>query len=126
VLDIFQHYLHFLLIIHYFSYFLHFRHYQKIIRKELVELKSGVKIIDNFHKRSRKNIEEMLPNILKDIKYIVDSQSQTDPIFNTVKLYTIVTVKEVIKQLIIQKKYKENELPTLNSFLIYYVKYTMH
>jgi len=49
---------------------------------------------------------------LKDITDIVDPESQTDPSFKTTRLYTRLTVKEVRNQLINQKIYKDEELPT--------------
>ena len=82
------------------------------IRKGLHELKTGAPIIDAFHARGRKPIEEKLPNLIADIKDIIDCQSQTDPSFKTTRLFTRITVKEVKNQLIQQKKYTEKELPT--------------
>ena len=79
------------------------------IRKGINELKTGVPIKDNFHARGRKKVEDKLPNLLQDIKGIVDGQSQTDPNFKTTRLFTRLTVKEIRKQLI-QKGYSEEEL----------------
>ncbi len=82
------------------------------IRKGLNELESGVVNQDNFKARGRKRAEEHLPNLLADIQEIVDGWSQTDPTFRTTRLYTRITAKEVRKQLIEQKGYKEEELPS--------------
>lgn len=82
------------------------------IRKGQHELNSGFKIVDAFNARGRKPIEEKLPNLKQDIKDIVDSQSQTDPNFKTTRIFTRLTVKEVRKQLIKQKNYEDNDLPT--------------
>jgi len=82
------------------------------IRKGLHELNSGICIIDAYNARGRKSIEEKLPNLISDIKDIVDCQSQTDPSFKTTRLFTRLTVKEVKNQLIQQKGYTDNELPT--------------
>ena len=82
------------------------------IRKGRNELRTGIRCIDAFNARGRNKIEERLPNILKDIKDIVDSQSQTDPKFDTRRLFTRLTVKEIRKQLINQKGYSNEELPT--------------
>ena len=76
------------------------------------ELSSGIHIIDNFSARGAKRIEEKLPHLLDDIKYIVDGESQTDPTFNTTRLYTRLTSKSVREQLIEQKNYTNEELPT--------------
>lgn len=82
------------------------------ILKGTNELDSGVRIVDNFSARGRKKAEEKLPNLLLDIQAIVDGQSQTDPTFQTTRLYTRLSASEVRKQLIVQKGYTDKELPT--------------
>jgi hypothetical protein len=82
------------------------------IRKGEHELESGVVCVDAFKLRGRKRSEEHLPNLLKDITAIVDGQSQTDPQFRTNRLYTRLTATEVRRQLIVQKGYSDDELPT--------------
>jgi hypothetical protein len=76
------------------------------------ELESGIVVIDNFKARGRKSIEEKLPNLLKDITAIVDGESQIDPTFKTNNLYTRISVCEVRRQLIEQKGYTDEELPS--------------
>jgi hypothetical protein len=51
---------------------------RRTIRKGMQELESGQPIIDGFDRSGRKGIETKLPNLLKDIKSLVDPQSQTD------------------------------------------------
>ena len=82
------------------------------IRKGMRELDSGVVCMDAFALRGRKRAEDHLPNLLTDIKAIVDSQSQTDPQFRTNRLYTRLTAAEVRRQLIAQKGYSDADLPT--------------
>lgn len=82
------------------------------IRKGMEELESGIPIVDNFAARGRKKAEEKLPNLLIDIQTIADGQSQTDPTFQTTRLYTRLSAAEVRKQLIVQKGYTDEELPT--------------
>ena len=82
------------------------------IRKGTRELESGVPIQDNFAARGRKRAEAHLPNLLSDIRAIVDSQSQTDPQFRSTRLYTRLSAAEVRRQLIAQKGYTDAELPT--------------
>ena len=82
------------------------------IRKGRHELASGIACEDAFSARGRKRAEEHLPNLLEDIKAIADEQSQVDPTFRTTRLYTRLTAKEVRKQLILQKGYTDEELPT--------------
>ncbi len=82
------------------------------IRKGMKELESGQAIEDNFSARGRKKAEEKLPDLLIDIQTIADGQSQTDPTFQTTRLYTRLSAAEVRKQLIAQKGYTDEELPT--------------
>ena len=82
------------------------------IRKGQRELESRFRCYDNFSARGRKRAEERLPDLLDDMKVIVDEQSQTDPSFKTTRLYTRLSAAEVRQQLIEQKDYAEAELPT--------------
>lgn len=82
------------------------------IRKGLHELHSGFTIVDAFNARGRRLIEKKIPNLLPDIKDIVDTQSQTDPNFKTTRIFTRLTVKLIRNQLILQKGYREEDLPT--------------
>jgi hypothetical protein len=85
---------------------------RKTIRKGIHELESGIICLDAFGARGRKLAEEHLPNLLVDIKAIVDGQSQTDPQFKTQRLYTRLTASEVRRQLIAKFDYRDQELPT--------------
>jgi hypothetical protein len=82
------------------------------IRKGKRELESGKPIIDNFSARGRKPAEAHLPNLLADIRAIADEQSQTDPTFQTTRLYTRISAAEMRRQLIAQKDYTDDELPS--------------
>ena len=82
------------------------------IRKGKRELESGEPIIDNFSARGRKPAEAYLPNLLEDIGTIADEQSQTDPTFQTTRLYTRISAAEMRRQLIAQKGYTDEELPS--------------
>ena len=81
------------------------------VRKGMHELNSGVTCMDACARRGRKRAEEHLPNLLGDIKAIVDGQSQADPQFRTQRLYTRMTAAQVRRQLIEQKGYREEVLP---------------
>ena len=85
---------------------------RKTIRKGMHELESGITCLDAFDARGRKRAEDHLPHLLVDIRDLVDGQSQTDPQFKTKRLYTRLTATEVRRQLIVQKGYREEELPT--------------
>lgn len=82
------------------------------IRKGLQELESGQRLVDNYHARGRKKAEDKLPNLLADIRALVDGQSQTDPTFQSVRLYTRLSAAEVRRQLIQQSGYSDAELPS--------------
>jgi hypothetical protein len=82
------------------------------IRKGNHELASGLRCYDHFSGRGRQRAEELLPDLLADIKAIVDEQSQTDPSFKTTRLYTRISAAEVRRQLIEQKGYRADDLPT--------------
>ena len=62
--------------------------------------------------QSSKRSEGHLPNLLNDLTAIVDSQSQVDPQFRATRLYTRLSAAEVRRQLIVQKGYSQDELPT--------------
>ena len=82
------------------------------IRKGMHEVERGIVCVDAFALRGRKRSEEHLPHLLNDLTAIVDSQSQTDPQFRTTRLYTRLTAAEVRRQLLAQKGYTDEELPT--------------
>jgi len=82
------------------------------IRKGMREVEHGIVCVDAFSLRGRKRSEEHLPNLLIDLKAIVDSQSQADPQLRTNRLYTRLTAAEVRRQLLAQKGYTDEELPT--------------
>jgi len=93
---------------------------RKTLRKALAELKGEFCYIDRYQARGRKKSEAHLPNLLADLRAIVDSQSQTDPTFRTNRLYTRLSAAAVRQQLIEQKGDGDDELPcaaTINSKL---------
>jgi hypothetical protein len=81
-----------------------------VIRKGQWELENEP-IKDNFAARGRNRTEKRLPKLLDDIRGMVDGQSQTDPTFQSQRLYTRLTAKAVRQQLIEQKGYTDEDLP---------------
>ncbi len=81
------------------------------IRKGTHELTSGIRCVDAFSARGRKSAAEHLPDLLSDIRSLVEGQCQTDPTFSSRRLYTRLSVAEVRRQLILQKGYDGGELP---------------
>jgi hypothetical protein len=75
-------------------------------------LRTGMTCVDAFHCRRRKPAEEHLPRLLEDIRAIADGQSQADPKFQTERLFTRISAKEVRRLLIATKGYTDAELPT--------------
>lgn len=61
------------------------------------------------------DIEEKLPDLLADIQALVDPQAQTDPSFKTTRLYSRLSVAEVRRQLIEQKGYEDEALPSVET-----------
>lgn len=80
--------------------------------KGMCELESGFECYDNFAGRGRKAAEEHMPNLLADIKAIAEAESQTDPTFKTTRLYIRLSAAAVRKQLIEQKGYRDEEVPS--------------
>ena len=84
---------------------------RQTVRKGEHELRTGIECVDAFSSRGARPIESRLPNLRADIKAIVDSQCQTDPTFQTRRLYRRISAGEVRQQLILQKGYTEQEIP---------------
>lgn len=84
---------------------------RRTIRKGITELTNGISIADSFRLRGRKPIEHKLPNLLSDIRFLVEPHSQTDPSFKTTKLYTRISAAKIRSLLIEQKGYSPEELP---------------
>ena len=86
------------------------------IAKGLRELQSGFPVVDNFSARGRKRAEEHLPNLVPDIRTLVDSQCQTDPSFQTERLYRRISAPEVRNLLIERNSYIDDQLPCVRWF----------
>jgi hypothetical protein len=83
------------------------------VSKGLHELRSGVECVDGRRGATgRKPAEAHLPNLLADIRDMVDSQSQTDARFRTSRLYTRMSAAEVRRQLLENKGYRDEDLPS--------------
>ena len=85
---------------------------RRTIRKGMKELLSGELIVDGRERSGAKRSEVKLPHLLEDIRAIVDPQTQTDPSFKSTRLYTRIGAAEVRRQLMAQKGYQEEELPS--------------
>jgi len=90
---------------------------RRTIRKGMGELTSGQALEDGYHRSGRKRVEEKLPNLLEDIRALVEPQAQTDPSFKSTRLYSRISASEVRRQLIEQKGYHPEELPRRRQFV---------
>ena len=72
---------------------------------------SGIDFVDRPSNPGRKRTEERLPTLIEDLKGILDGQSQTDATFQSQRLYTRLSVREVRAQLIDQHGYTDEQLP---------------
>jgi hypothetical protein len=73
------------------------------IRKGMHELTAGVECVDAFHMRGRNRSEKRLPNLLDDIRDIVEPNAQVDATLRTPRLYIKLTARRVRTQLIEQQ-----------------------
>jgi len=85
------------------------------VRKGMHELHSGLTCLDNFSARGRKPIEAHLPSLLADICDLVQDHLQTDPTFQTTRLYCRVSAAEVRRQLIDRKGYPRSQVPSVQT-----------
>jgi len=81
------------------------------VRKGQKEFRHGQRIEDCFGQRGRRRIEEHLPNLLEDIRLIVEPLGQTDPTFRSTRIYSPLSAEEVRMRLMTQCRYKDTELP---------------
>ena len=88
---------------------------RKTIIKGRRELESGFECVDHYSGRGRHPIEKKLPNLLDDIRDIVDPVSQCDPTFRTEQLYSPLTAKEVLRRLIEDKQYPPDGVATVRT-----------
>ena len=98
------------------------------IAKGQHELASGFRCVDGYAGRGRKRAEVHLPNLLVDIAAIADGQSQTDPSFESTRLYTRLSAAAVRQALITQKGYRAADLPSAETIRVKLnvLGYTLH
>jgi hypothetical protein len=85
------------------------------IRKALHERRTGLTCQDATSRRGRKPVEFHLPRLLSDIKDIVADHVQTDPTFQTPRLFCRLSAPEVRRQLIKRKGYTHEQLPSIQT-----------
>lgn len=85
---------------------------RKTIRKGMMELEHGMSIADSFKLRGRHPVEHKLPDLLSDIRSLIEPYCQTDPSFNSTKLYTRISLAKVRSLLMEEKGYISSQLPS--------------
>lgn len=85
------------------------------LAKALKEVRGGFCLIDQFHQRGRKRAEAHLPRLLEDMQELAERYSQTDPTFRTTRQYSRLTAVALRQQLIDEKGYRDEELPTIQT-----------
>ena len=81
------------------------------IQKGLRELEQGIPPLPPRGGPGRPRAEDLLPNLLIDIKAIVETETQTDPTFDSTRLYTRVTAPAILRALREDYGYSCDELP---------------
>jgi hypothetical protein len=76
---------------------------------------NGEDVEDEYYLRGRNRATDNLPGLESHIAAILDGQCQADPKFQTDRLYTNLSAKEVWRQLIKQYGYTEKVLPTVRT-----------
>ena len=85
------------------------------IRKAQHEARSGITCLDATSRRGRKPVEVHLPHLLDDIRALAQDHCQTDPTFQTTRLFCRLTAAEVRRQLIARKGYTDADLPSVQT-----------
>ncbi len=85
------------------------------IRKGERELATGIDEEERFHLRGRKRTEEHLPELLDDLRAIVEPLSQTDPTFKSTRIYTPLSAEEVSRRLHEDLGYAPATLPCVRT-----------
>lgn len=85
------------------------------IRKGQRELERGEAIEDAFHLRGRLRSEEHLPDLLADIRSIMEPAVQADPTLRSARTYSPLSAEEVRGRLIERCGYREKELPCIRT-----------
>jgi hypothetical protein len=80
---------------------------RRTIRMGAHELRTGMECVAAFNARGRKPIDARLPNLRADIKDLIDSQSQTDPRFESERVYCRLSASNVVELLIDTKGYTD-------------------
>ncbi|MGB1283145.1 MAG: hypothetical protein ACPG44_01640 [Polaribacter sp.] len=83
------------------------------------ELETGFICLGNYSARGRKKIEQTIPTLEKDVRELVERESQTDPKFQTEKKFCKISAIAVCEMLEQEKGYPQGLLSqqTMNNLL---------
>jgi len=92
---------------------------RETVRLGQKEEETGIICLGNYSARGRKKMEEKIPELEKDIREIVDRESQTDPKFQTEKKFCKISAIAVCEMLEEEKGYAKGSLSqqTMNNLL---------
>jgi Rhodopirellula transposase DDE domain len=82
------------------------------VQTGLHERRTGLICLDNYRARGRHKSERVLPNLVADIRSLVDALSQADPQMKSTLVYTQISARAVRFALITEKGYEEEKFVT--------------
>ncbi len=85
------------------------------IRKGMRELESGLTCLDATHLRGRKPVEERLPDLLHDIRDVVEAWRRDHAECRSDARAPCMSVEEVRRALIEHKGYRPDDLPSVQT-----------
>jgi transposase len=83
---------------------------RKTVKKGMKEREEGIVIAD-LPRKGRPTWEEANPQIAEDIRNIVETKSYVDPTFESDRVYSNLTAKEVCLALRKEKRYRKKAIP---------------
>lgn len=85
------------------------------IRKGMRELERGVACVDGTRMRGRKPVEERLPNLLNDIRDLVEAWRHAHAECRSDARAPCMSVEEIRRALVEQKGYRLDDLPSIQT-----------
>ena len=73
---------------------------REAVNTGLNELRTGIRCVEDYSTRGRRKSEEKNPELVEEIRSLVEPQSQADPKFQTPLAYTRITAKAVHERLV--------------------------
>jgi hypothetical protein len=77
----------------------------------LNELRTGIRCVENYSTRGRPKSEEKSPELVQEIRALVEPTTQADPKFQTPLAYTRITAKAVHEQLVANAARDGRQMP---------------